>query len=99
MGDTRQTFYTYRNHSGMWPLNTGTMPGGETAYDYTAGLVDIIGGMGGYAELFQVDRYPSDYAVTGVHWVDLYTTVRRYGTPPRPMPTAEQLNVMIPREW
>jgi hypothetical protein len=34
-----------------------------------------------------------------VHWVDLYTTVRRYGTPPRPMPTAEQLNVMIPREW
>jgi hypothetical protein len=89
--DKIATFYTYRTAAGLWPLNTGTMPGGESAYDYTASIVDCIGREGGYAELFQVDRYPSDFATTGVHWRDVYRIVRMYGERPAHFRDLEQV--------
>lgn len=87
-GEKIATLYCYRTAAGMWSMQ-GDRPG-FIAYDYCAGCVDLIGQYGGYAELFQVDRYESDFTTTGRNWTDVYTVVRMYGTRPEHFPDMEE---------
>lgn len=84
-GQKITTLYAYRTASGYWgPYSDNP---GFIAYDYCSRVTDLIGGaLGLYAELLQVDRYTSDYAVTGRHWEDVRTTVRMYGKRPENYP-------------
>lgn len=85
------TLWTYRNHCGMWGASSDRP--GFSAYEYAAGIVETIGNMlGGYADLFKIERYETDYETTGRNWVDVYTLVRSYGTAPKGFRSVDEIN-------
>lgn len=84
------TLWTYRTQAGMWASNADRP--GFTAYEYAAGLVDSLGDMGGYAELFKIERYETDYETTGRNWKDVYTVIRSYGERPSGFKSVEEIN-------